>query len=306
MGDMFASRRFARGWGIGCLAMACTCAVLYFVAGAFHASSVMLFLKPIPALAGAAFLFVVTVICERVGALRAEPDGRAPGRFVVVAAVAYVAYAIGDFLLCFRTSTSYVPLAIGMVFFCAGHCCMVLFCYFYNSSNSASGASAAVSDDSSPSLSWKERLWRSRRVVGAAALACAEVIAIIVTVSVLHARNPAFSPWMLLSGAAYLLVYPVLAYYAVRALPRRTARATLCTGTAVYLASDLLLGGCLVLGAFRLAGALVMVSYWAALALFYAAVLLSLQHRVFAVHTPLLPSDSKDAPLHNTASSVFM
>lgn len=299
MGNAFESGRFVRGWGIGCLVLACVCAVLYFVAGAFHATPVMLFLKPVPALAGAAFLFVVAVVCERTGALGAAPDGRAPSRFVVLAAGAFVLYAVGDFLLCFRTRTSYVPLAVGMVFFFVGHCCMVLSCYFYGSTLSPSAPPEAdkegkeeeegdATNPGTPSL-W-QRLKGAPRVVGAAALAASEVAVTVVTVAVLHARNPAFSPWMLLSGAAYLLVYPVLAYYAVRALPRGAALATLCTGTAVYLASDLLLGGCLVLGTFPFAGALVMLSYWAALALFYAAVLLSLRHRVATVRVPLLPS----------------
>ena len=305
MGNVFESRRFVRGWGIGCLVMACVCAVLYFVAGAFHAKPVMLFLKPIPALAGAAFLFIVTVACEQTGALGEAQDGRSPSRFVVLAAVAFVLYAIGDFLLCFRTRTSFVPLAVGMIFFFIGHCCMVLSCYFFGSntpsSSAATGEEDAAQDSTTQSL-WK-RLRGAPRVVGAAALAAAEVVATVVTVSVLHVRNPAFSPWMLLSGAAYLLVYPVLAYYAVRALPRGAALATLCTGTAVYLASDLLLGGCLVLGAFPFAGALVMVSYWAALALFYAAVLLSLRHRVAAVRVPLLATTTTTT---NTASAVFM
>lgn len=301
MGDAFEPRRVVRGWGIGCLVLACVCAVLYFVAGAFHATPVMLFLKPIPALSGAAFLFVVAAVCERAGALGEAPDGRAPSRFVVLAGVAFVLYAVGDFLLCFRTRTSYVPLAVGMVFFFVGHCCMVLSCYFFGSPSSASATASAREEDQSSDADTRSlwaRLRRVPRVVGAAALAAGEVVAIVVTVPVLHAHNPAFSPWMLVSGAAYLLVYPVLAYYAVRALPRGAARATLCTGTAVYLASDLLLGGCLVLGTFPLAGALVMLSYWAALALFYAAVLLSVQHRVTTVRVPLLP--------HPSATAVFM
>ena len=132
-------------------------------------------------------------------------------------------------------------------------------------------------------------------------MALLEVIGVIVFIALVHKSNPSFSLVMLFSGAAYLLVYPVLAFCAIRYLPYIPGSVVICIGSVVYLSSDLVIGACLVVGDFPFSGLVIMVTYWGALTLFFAGVITTLE-KCLVKNVDTMPVPSSSMPLLNKAS----
>ena len=284
---------FKVGWGVVCLVLACFGILTYFSAGLFHASPLLVFLKPLPALAAALYLSAIAYGHYSRGFFDESASGNMRFCLFLLASITYIIYGIGDILLCFRTDKTWVPLAFGMAFFFVGHSCVVACCFV---TNNIINHGKEAENERQPLVHQGCQKPSGHRI-GATCLSVAECLAIIGIIIFMHERNKSFSLWMLASGTAYLMVYCVVTYCAILYLPSRRATTCICVGAAIYLASDLIIGFCLVLGAFPFAGAAIMSTYWVALSLFFAGINISL--KIVCPTKNNAPDSSSSTPMHN-------